>query len=228
VSDNLVVLIDEELALLNGKCRPEIQVKVNAALERLSYDSHIEHIPEKYKDITRSIIQEAKTQGKLIYRNRRLRHCPVCDKRAGYATYTRNSRYHRKGEKNLNRPLTMLGIELASRVIRMEYHADVGMCETCWEELKPYLVSILTPIKAAIPEQITGVKPVWEWYPNRHCLECDWNGHEGELGKLPAIMGGHYPGQCPNCGARNNPLGKTIVETVKGFTLVKVQTEVRS
>jgi hypothetical protein len=42
---------------------------------------------------------------------------------------------------------------------------------------------------------------------------------------LTLIGGGTYPSSCPNCPAKNIPLGRTVIETRTGHALIPVKSE---
>lgn len=215
-----VFLTDEQLLRLDGIDDQKIQQKIDRAKFRLAQNDKLFGIPEKFHDITRRIIEEAVRSGKLVCYPNSIRHCPVCEKSAGYATYSRSSRYHRKGATNYSKPLKLSGVELAERFISIDGSADVGMCRECWDELQPLITPLIVDIEAEIPEKITGVPPKYKAYDNRKCKQCGWEGHEGQMLPLPAMMGGYYPGQCPECGAKSLPFGPTMFEFMKGRTVV--------
>lgn len=213
-------LEDQEILLLDGKCREEIQKKVDDVKRVVEARSKVTGLNQEQAELVANAVLEAEKSGKLIYHHRSLRSCDVCKKSGGYATYTRNSRYHRKGEKNHDRPLSFSGIELADRTIRMEGRAAVGCCNSCFNAVKPALLEALASVRAEMPEQLTGKPPKWKRHDKRKCKECGWEGHEGEMGLLPAMMQGSYPGKCPKCEAKSLPFGPRVFEFVDGFELV--------
>lgn len=217
---NYILLTDKEMLLLDGKCSDKVQKEINAAKNRLSFECRVD-APAEVAALVADIVGKALNVGRLQYRVRRLRLCRVCGKSAGYAKYARRSKWHQKGDLNYDKPLSFSGIDCEPTSVIIGGRTNFGCCQKCWEYVKPILVVELANIKADIPENISGVPSKWKYHPKRKCLECKWEGHEGQLGKLPALMAGEYPGQCPKCGTKSLPLGPTVFENITGFELVK-------
>lgn len=213
-------LLDTELVLLDGRCRPEIQARVDRAKARLASVAANPELPEPVAKFLADAKNEALTNGKLIFRHIHLSSCSVCKQRAGYAKYTRYSRHHKKGADNYDRPLTFGGFELAERFVTTRGYATLGCCEECWKQIQPALADSLAGVEAEIPEKITGAAPSFVRYQNRHCTKCGWTGHEGEMRKLPTLMrDGYFPGGCPKCQAQSGLFSREV-ETADGFTVV--------
>ena len=85
-------LLDTELVVLDGQCRPEIQSRVDAAKARLASVAANPDLPEPVAKFLADVKNEALTNAKLVFLHIRLRLCSVCGKRAGYAKYTRSGR----------------------------------------------------------------------------------------------------------------------------------------
>lgn len=217
-----VCLTDEELAALDGHVSAKVQAEVSKALAQLEDKKGLGAIPDQYRDFAARIIEEAKSAGKLVFWQKRLRNCNVCGKAAGYAKYKRCGKYHDKGDPNYDKPLTFGGIELADRSIVIKNRVSLGCCLTCWKEVKPFLGDALRGVKAAMPEKITGYPPKWKWRQNRCCTKCGWEGHEGQMHPHSTMMGdGYYPAGCPalGCTAENLGFGPTLIKIADGFTL---------
>jgi hypothetical protein len=222
ITTTSVYLTDEELALLDGKCQAKVQKEVDKAKERLSLGQNLGLIPLTHRDFVTRIIQEAQANGELSFTRKSLSSCKVCGKSAGYAKYTRNSKYHDKGDPNYKRPLTFPGVDLASRFVTIRGRATMGCCWTCWKTVKEYLPEALKDVKAQIPESITGYAPKFKKHDNRKCKKCGWKGHKGEMGRLPCAMSrGTYAGKCPQCDAKNLAFGPTVIKTATGFVVVE-------
>lgn len=213
-------LTDDELILLDGKCRPGIQKEVDAAKTRIATIAANPDIRCEDAKFIADALTEARTHGELSFTREQLRHCLVCNRSAGYAKYARAGRYHRKGQNNTNRPLTFYGVELANRFVRMKGYATLGCCLECWTRIQPLLVEKLAGVEAEISHYITGQPPNFKRYKKAHCKECGWEGHQGQMRQLNALMGGQYPGGCPNCKAENRVFGATLIETVDGYVIV--------
>ena len=216
--NNYVSLTDNEMLLLDGKCSDKVQKDVNAAKNRLSFQDRVD-APAGVAALVADIVGVAHNKGRLQYRIRKLRTCRVCDKNAGHAKYTRNAKWHRKGDLNYDRPLSFSGVDCEPTSSTIKGRANFGCCYECWKVVKSILVDELKNIKAEIPEEISGIPSKWKHYPKKRCLKCEWEGHEGQLGELPAWMGGTYPGERPKSRAKSLPLGSQVFKTVDGFAL---------
>jgi hypothetical protein len=213
-----VQLTVDEIILLNGKVRPEIQTIIDEAKEAKALEAFVVDAAEAR--FIAEVMKEARTKGRLICRWVQLHYCYYTGKSAGYDTHRRSGKYYRKGETNFSKPLTMAGIELADRFINVQGYANLGCCWEFWNKVRPKLVIQLENVKAEVAEEITGYPPKWKRFNHYQCDQCGWTGHEGQLLKLPAMFGGYYAGECPNCHAKNMPLLPNIVKTVEGFELV--------
>ncbi|MEW6670046.1 MAG: hypothetical protein AB1512_32955, partial [Thermodesulfobacteriota bacterium] len=170
-------------------------------------------------------LREAQENGQLVLQWTRLQHCSYSGKSAGYAKHKRSGKYHRKGDTDFRKPLTMAGVELASRFLRLQGYASLGCCAEFWDAVRPKLAARLEDVRAEISKEITGHPPKWKRFNRMRCMACGWVGHEGQMGKLPCLMRGEYPGVCPGCGARNEVFGKRAVEFDKGFEVVPAKQE---
>jgi len=218
-----IELSDDELLLLDGKLDDKRQLDIEAAKERIAMRQAIPGLSPALAGFVANVVRAAENEGELCFERKSLRHCAVCDKSAGYQTYPRNGRHHRKGDKNFDKPLTFQGVDIARRFISIQGHANLGCCNACWEVVKPHLAEKLAGVRAAIPEAITGVAPRFKRYTNQECVKCGWKGHEGQMGMLPALMGGLYSGKCPQCEASNVLFGPTLIKTAPGFVVVEIE-----
>lgn len=214
-----VTLTDKELVLLDGQCSEKVQSEVNLAKDRLEAASRLPDLSEAEAAFISDAVNEAKTNGVLVKRWTKVRHCKLCNSSAGYAKYTRSSRYHRKGQTDHSKPLYLSGVELADRFVVMTGYPTLGCCNNCYSKLQPILKDQLSGVQAKLPEELRG-ETTYDKKDNMECTKCGWTGHEGEMGMLQAIMGGEYPGQCPKCDAQNLPFGRNYIEIRKGFTIV--------
>lgn len=120
---------------------------------------------------------------------------------------------------NHDKPLTFAGIEFAKRFIGIRGSSVVGCCIECYTAVKVALVAALADVRAQIPEAITDYKPRWARWDLYECTQCGWQGHEGQMRELPAIISGKYRGGCPACDAKNQFLGPTLLKSREGFTV---------
>lgn len=208
----------QEALYLDGHVSAEAQRVVDIAKATRALVVH--GIEEPIARFVAEVVDEARTEQKLTFVRIRIRHCHVCGRDAGYAKHKRSGRTYRAGDTDSNHPLTMGGVELADRFVRLQGHATLGCCDECWARAQPLLPDALAGIRAEVPKGITGRDPQWRRWHLCRCKSCGWQGHEGELGELPAMISGYYRGKCPQCGAESRPFGERFVEHVSGYAVV--------
>ena len=214
----LVKLTDEELVLLDGRCEASTQEEVNGAKERIAARSEYSVEP-KQAGLIADVLREAREQGLLVYQHERIHYCSVCGWSGDYARYKSGPR---RGKKNYDRPLMRPAVEFARRFIRFKNYVSVGACGECIEVILPHLKAALVGVECQLPPQLhTEGEPEYIRHGRRRCTECSWEGHEGEMGRLPAVFGGTYPGKCPSCGAESRPFGPRVFEIIDGFDVVE-------
>jgi hypothetical protein len=205
-----VKLTDDELIQLDGKCRPETQEEVRAAWARVrmavKYD---EQIPIHLAGLVADIVAEARAEGRLTFRHVRIRWCGYCGRDAGET---------KKRGKTVQ--LTMGGIELAERFIRIEGHINVGCCSECWDQIATAVVAELAPVPVEAPEVLKPTGPRYRRWDRRECTACGWTGHEGQMLPAMTLMGdGYYAARCPSCGVENAAFGRHAVKGVPGHVV---------
>lgn len=203
-----VTLTDEELALLDGKVSEKVQVEVDAAKARLAARAELSGLNEKQAGFVADVVSEAATNGFLRFQWKPLSYCKVCSKSGGYAKYKSGPN---RGLDNWKKPLYLNGVELADRFVTIQGRATVGCCKECFDIVKPYLKAKLEDMQVELSKPLLGQlgmegDPKWKKWPKARCKKCGWEGHEGELRNIPAVMGGYYKGGCPACEAENKPL----------------------
>lgn len=217
-------LTDEELIHLDQRCRPETQRHVDNAKLRLESRANLPDVPPAIADFVANVCIEARTEGKLIFRSLGIRYCDVCKRHGGYAKYAGTTRYHKKGDENRDRPLTMSGYDLAHRFVTTKGYASLGCCVECWKVAQPLLAEALKDVRAEIPTAILGAPNRLKRYGNRVCTKCGWTGHEGQMRQRHTLMGdGKYFAGCPNCKAENLFLGPDLIKSADGFQVVEVK-----
>lgn len=214
-------LTDEELVILDGKCRPETQKYVDEAKVRLHTISLLSDVPADDAAFIARVLIEARTNGELCHRYTSMHQCEVCKVKKTYRTFSRRSRNHDKGDPDYDHPILIRGVELAKRFVIMEGYPTLGCCSKCFERLLPILSDKLESVECELPGQFaTSTK--YKKYLNRKCV-CGWVGHEGQMKRLPTLMGdGKYAGGCPSCGRENKLFGQTFISIEPGFVVVKV------
>lgn len=218
MSETSVRLTDEELARLDGQVRPEIQREVDAAKARIEAVATINLRPALAAFVA-DVVSEAERKGELVYWNKRVRSCALCDWGGEYVRFKSGPR---KGTPNRAKPVVRLGKELARRFITIDGHVTLGGCAACVEEALPALCDHLAEVRAQVPGALAVEgRPAWRRYNRKRCTKCGWEGHEGQMGQLPTLLGdGSYPGQCPSCGVKQMALGRVVFDLLDGFDVV--------
>lgn len=212
-----VELSDAELLLLDGGCSEKVQAEVDAARSRLDTAAAMPDVSPEMAGLIADAVTEAKTNGLLLWRATRARSCVVCGKRAGYWVFKSGPR---RGREDWNRPLSFYAVEMADRFVRMENHLTLGCCQDCAQELRPLIAAALADVQAQVPDHIAAQgRPKWKKHGRRECPDCGWQGHEGEMRLLRAVMGGMYPGGCPSCPFDSTFLGRSFT-ILDGFDVV--------
>lgn len=211
-----------EIIYLDGHCRAEIQQVVDMAKTAQTIsDGGV--LSEKEASMVAELVAVATTKGRLTWRQRAIKNCPCCGRNDGYYAVARNTRYKVKGRPDYDKPKLFTGYDLDSGFIHIQGHISKGCCGSCFPRIAPVLLQRLDGVRTELPQELTGRPSRFKRYGRMQCTVCQWEGHEGELLPLPALMGGNYPGKCPSCGAENRLLGATNVKTVDGFTIVEAQ-----
>jgi hypothetical protein len=216
-------LTDKEIVKLDGSKNLKVQEEVNKAKKRIRLSKKLSEVPESINTFITDCLFYARKKKILRFIYKDISSCRICGKKAGYAKYKRDGKYHWKGDPNYDKPLTFGGVELADEFVIIERQATLGCCDKCWKQIRPILCSELkaNKIKAEIHKGITGEEPRYKRLRDRKCSKCEWTGHEGEMGRRPTIMGnGSYPAICPKCGAGDKYFDKTI-KTLDSWSLVK-------
>jgi hypothetical protein len=224
----MVSLTDAEMVLLDGKCSDKVQAEVNAAKARVGGVARFSNLTPNQAKLVASIIERGRRDGKLAYSGARLRRCDCCGKFGGYVPYARAGRkagmYHKAGDPS-DKPRYLSGIEFADSFVRMEGYPTLGACDECVKAIMPTLVEALRNEQIEVSRHMTGETPKWRKRNLCSCTECDWTGHEGQLGLLLTLSGnGHYRGECPSCGAKNGIMS-TKIKTGDGFVVVRWEDE---
>ncbi len=207
-----MLLTDAQLVLLDGHVDEKGQLRVDEAKRRLADIQAFAHLDPAVAELISDLRIKAEQKGKLAFRRRQARKCRVCGKQADYAKYTRNTKYHSKGEVRFDKPLYMSAIDLDPSGVHVIGHVNLGCCKVCWEKHKDTIAEAFTEVRAELPAQFTGHPLRWKCWTRVTCKKCGWKGNEGQLGLMRAMMGGTYRGQCPACDAKTLPLGSDAFE----------------
>lgn len=206
-------LTDDELLLLDGKCSATIQDEI----EKVKQKKTLHDDP-----IIGAAILESLKSGTFEYRViHDMRYCSLCKKSGGYATYTRNSRHHRKGDKNYDKPLGFTGIRLNPGFVTVQGHGS--FCQVCDRD-NNYTGRILKHIlDNNLPIELIGnTQTKFKKDKMRICYECKAEIFESEMAPGHALMGGYYPCGCSKCGAKQLLFGHSHTCTDK-FRMLPVE-----
>lgn len=218
-----VDLVDDELLLLDGRCSAKVQAEVDGAKLRQRLAATHQDVPPQLLYAASTILRAAASGGQLIRRGERIRHCLGCGKHAGYAARTRSSSKGLKGEPNYDRPLYLSAIEYVPQFVRVVGYSSTAVCLSCVPEVERILISELAGVPCDLPDALVSEGGTrWRRYERRHCTACGWQGHEGQMRQLPALISGRYAGGCPACPANNTPFGPTVIKNGDGFELVEI------
>lgn len=213
-------LTDDELVVLDGRCRAEVQAAVDAAKDRITARMRYDDLPPEQAAFIADVVREARESGVLKWMGVRIDHCPLCGWMGEYPRYKQGPR---RGQiKDRAKRSTTAGVELADRFVHIERHVLLGGCNECMDALSDRLAEALRGVEAQVPERLRAEgEPERVKYDRKRCTACGWQGHEGEMGRLRTLMGdGAYPGKCPECGVEQQPLGRRVFESVDGFVVV--------
>lgn len=166
------------------------------------------------------ILKQAEKIGKLTWSNKQIRSCDYCDKKYDYYKYPRNGRYHRKGEKNFDKPIYYSGIKFNEGFVIMKGYGD--MCLECCSkhDVKQRLIDYIIEHDLKVEIMKNDYKPGKYLKDDiRICFDCGEEMLESKMSKERTLMGdGYYPSGCPKCGAKSLPFGKSHKITNKfGF-----------
>jgi hypothetical protein len=215
-----VALTANELVLLDGQCRDEVQRAVDRAKDTIAIRT-ADALEEREAAMVAKILDVARSKGRLTFAQTPIDVCPCCGRKDGYWPYARAGRYHRKGAPNYSAPKVFTGWDLDRGFVTVKNHISVGFCTTCRPRVEPVLASRLLSIQAETPKHWTTVPQRFQRHDNRKCTKCGWEGHEGQMRPLLTLMGnGTYQGGCPSCDAENRFLGSELIAKADGFTLV--------
>lgn len=207
-----ISLSDRDLARLVDSDDTETRAEALAASNRITAATRWPSIPSHVAALVADILREAKTEGRLTYRTEMISFCRYCGAKS---TWEKSKRRRRDYEAKLS------GREFAHRFLVMRGHISVGGCSACVEQALPVLRGELALFPVELPETLrTDGASLYRRWDRCRCKTCGWSGHNGQLGKLPALMQGEYHGKCPSCGAERR-LFQDPFECLDGFDVVE-------
>lgn len=206
-------LTHNEAVMLDGKVNDKAQKIIDTA--KLEYGFGFDN------PAINKALAEAMSLGKLTWRYKQISNCSYCEKQRGYNTYTRNSRYHRKGEKNYDSPKYYSGIKFNEGFVTIQGYGD--MCTECFEKYKHQLIDYILDNDLPIEIQKNDYKPTkYIKDPIKICYKCNEEVCESEMGLRRTMMGdGYYPSRCPHCGAESLAFGNSHKTTDKFKMVLK-------
>lgn len=205
----------EKIVLLDGKVDEETQMIIDLAKTEKSFglDSY-----------SNEILRQALECGKLSWGIVSISRCEHCDdKPKGYARYDRNSRYHRKGDFNYDKPYSYMGVKPFQGFII--FNGASGICYDCWyKKYLPVIVRYIIDNDLPIELQKNDIAETrYKKDPVMVCYDCGKEMRESEMELRPTVMGdGYYPCGCPHCGAKSLVFGKSHKTTNK-FVMKRVE-----
>lgn len=199
----------EELKVLDGYVSDKAQKVIDTAKKENSFGFEL--------PIMGKILSESEKEGKLSWRHKSIRSCNYCDKKRDYHRYPRNSKYHNKGDKNLDKPLYYRGVKFNEGGVTIQGLGD--MCNDCCDvyNVKHKLIDYILDNNLKIEIMKNDYKPSrYLKDPIKICYSCELEMLESEMGKRSTMMGdGSYPAKCPNCQAESVLFGESHKVTKK-------------
>lgn len=212
--DHLLTLNDEELLALDGKCRPNIQARVDQVRFRRTIETTVLNasaLTNKQRESLADLLVRVERTGKVDVTGDEMSTCAGCEAQSRHPRYVRGPK---AGQPNFNKPMTKL---YGFRVLGTSY------CRSCFKTIQPVLVEVLATVKVEVSARLTGEPPRFYKFDNRVCRKCGWEGHEGQMGIRNALMGGQYRAGCPQCSAENIAFGPHYIETRPGFVVLPAE-----
>jgi hypothetical protein len=140
----MMEISDEELALLDGKCRPALQLDVDKAVDRLQYVTNgPTNLTPEQRSFVGEVVAIATREMSAYYREVFVHKCSCCDRGGEYTKYRSGIK---KGRPNRQRPIKIAAISYCF------WSADA--CTECAEAIHEYLVSSLADIPAALDDAL--------------------------------------------------------------------------
>jgi len=211
-------LTDDELLILDGKASEAIQVEIEKAKERKQLHSD---------PVVARILAESLKMGTFEYQFiHDMTFCRECKKSSGYALHTRSGKYHRKGDKNYDKPLKFSGIRCNSGFVTIQGHGN--FCAAC-DKQHGWLATIVNEILTrSLPiELVRDTKTKFRRDAERQCYQCEQTMFESEMGREHTLMGnGTYAATCPHCKAKSIIFGRNHKVTGKFRMLPAIATGV--
>ncbi len=194
-----VRLTPKELLLLDGHCRPEIQVEVEVARRSVNLFGKF---PDQLSAYLGLIYMGVLIKGVLKFEFKEQDHCVGCGRVGEHPKFLSGPR---KGEPNHGKPAPRLqGKGLNSSFL----------CTSCWDECGSAFHTALQDKEVELPASFMGYEPRFKRYEEMDCRKCAWKGHEGLL-----VDCGMFKG-CPVC--RGGSLASYGMNRLRTYVVVPV------
>jgi uncharacterized protein YlaI len=205
-------LTDDDLLLLDGLTKnTELQTKIDFL--KISRDSG------KEAAFIEKVIREGRAKGKIRFKIERAVSCEICDKSSHIETYSAG---RRRGEYKYSKCKLLRGVSFAEDFTVINGRPRLGVCVDCWDKIKDDLVARIKTEKFEYKSLLADCP--YRKDDKRICFECGQDMYVSEMGKLPAMMSGTYPGECPHCGAKSLLFGKSHKVT-SDFRIIEIAKE---
>ena len=157
-----IELEDEELAVLDGQCRDEVQQEVDAAKRRIAYRIRYPDLRPEIAGLIVDAVSEAHTNGILIYQEIRINQCDLC---GWMGQYPRHRSGPQAGRVDYDKPrATTPGIELAKRFVTLQGSVTLGGCTRCVNQALPALREELRGVRAQLPDNLRYQEEVEDYH----------------------------------------------------------------
>lgn len=204
----------EELLPIDGKVSEKTQEIINKAKQESTYGFEL--------PVMNEVLRKSEKLGSFTWRFKQIRSCNYCDKKYDYHEYPRSGRYHKKGDKNHNKPIYYSGIAFNEGFVTFQGQGDI--CSECASKHNVIYRLIDYILDNDLKVEIQKNDYRFTKYLKddiRICYECGNEMQESKMGKHSTLMGdGTYPSSCPACGAESLPFGRSHKITNK-FVMIK-------
>lgn len=208
-----VELTSDELMLLDGKVREEIQKIIEQSKLEKSFG---------LDDYSNEILRKGVENGKIEWSYCKISSCIFCDKKAGYHTFRRTTRYHRKGEEDIKKPFTYSGVKPFCGFFLV--NGVSGICRDCWNGKfipKIYQYILDNDLKIELTK-CGNFETKYFKDCSKICYNCKQLMYESEMGKERTFFNdGWYSSICPHCGASAKFFGQSHSSSKKFRMLTK-------
>ena len=137
-----LALADHEILLLDGRCLPATQAKVERAKQRVETRERFRGLSYEHAGFVSDVSAGAQEAGAVRFFTETMAHCLVCGKRGGY-------RLDRKGRPNVDRPLLLSGCQFW-----FAQGSHEKCCDACLRVVKPFIRQMLEEKDLRVPEAL--------------------------------------------------------------------------